>query len=1388
MGEEEGDELNKAPTYSEKENCKNIVSSRKLDTGQDVSSGSEGKVSVASSGEDGAHASKKKNVQASKKEGSEATKKNSTASTNGENKASVTLLKKEPGKTSKGKTKNTDLYKNDCRDGETAVDAVRENDFDEGTFTKEMADINEMVLEFLQWCGLPKVGKLLQETCAERGVPVPTLAHQAASRRATPFRLESADGCPGVTLEQAVPLVLQLFDQCDGERFFQLFQQVWHSQQGADEDLSLLTLQFHLHVYFATAPIRLGRKEDHVAAMTVFKQYVDTCPSQLGSVSELLPFYALPYVPEPHTHAAFSSVFQESWQSCLRSRLHGWLKECLIPPPALVAMVVVVFGRWWWCLAGGGGVWKMVVVFGRWWCLAGGGVWQVVVFIVVMLCIGVRSSKSSAGVACGVSGAVAEASRSHRALKRKLRRLQDDYHRLLGVSLELTSALQQSVTGADVDLEATLAACTHRHPDLFTSALADTQASPATILMETLHRSGLQGVSSAPLSALDYTAVSTCLSDGGLLDCLLLLQALRQRVTRVTEGGARQAVVASYVRSDVLGIAQPSHDTTGDQHPVSRCWARLSLGLRSPEPHLLGNSLARLLSALASFPLGRHYLGRSLSVCSLLQGVLLEDLVDAATQDLCLAALQKLSVRGNVQERLIKGGCVEWTVRALDEGAGTLSPSSQECCAALLLNLSLRSEGRAAILPLMSKLIPTITKLLAEKRPTVVSYMSGVLYSLLSEPRFRHEALALRLDSFVARLAQSSEEEEYRQQLQYLVSQLLREDSPTPPVSPPPSPPHLQDVPEFLEDELELDDPVQAAPGQAYGERLLARRYAVNNSTEEFLAMENPGMSRSAPTFSTVDLPTPGTPKAGRPYSDGGPPNAVHLPQLQRGIQSAFPAQRWSMSAGSVGWRYPSKEDALPNTRTAQRSDAWNSAENSSNNQHPIPQHMYSNGGSLQPVYCSSQQYPRYTSISHVPIKHIQVYQPPQHPGSSYGTASVSRYSQRTPPNTAECSTPIAEEEEETEAEISGPRYSEHGRQNSNSEATSRSYTSPDSESGRLRNGLPRTNSVQQSARKLQNRNQVQPLMLLQTADWQADQGNEDAQEDQRQYQRYYTQERATSNERNTEYVRRDKQLLSHDYVEYDQKRPEEYNRSYQGTRDDLVEYEQRRDLEVDDPYEQLRYNIEPEDQYGVEQRRQHQKEYFNRQEEMEHDETQQHSYQRTTDASNTRNYDSRGNEEINVQGPDGEQSYMAEEDVQPSYSTTSSNLSHDYDYRAEFEERSSSPPVATGTVQTQRDEKEERANDSSEDGRLRTAVHHIMQNRVPSIEKDPLLKSLPTTTAKEYVAIFSSKPRVMRTPPDSASGQRLSPNSWYANQPDSARRVLPPISKTNKIHARERI
>ena len=53
--------------------------------------------------------------------------------------------------------------------------------------------------------------------------------------------------------------------------------------------------------------------------MRVFKGYLETKGSALSQTTEFLPYYALPYIPDPTSHPSFKPLFVVSDQSVLSS-------------------------------------------------------------------------------------------------------------------------------------------------------------------------------------------------------------------------------------------------------------------------------------------------------------------------------------------------------------------------------------------------------------------------------------------------------------------------------------------------------------------------------------------------------------------------------------------------------------------------------------------------------------------------------------------------------------------------------------------------------------------------------------------------------------------------------------------------------------------------------------------------------------------------------------------------------------------------------------------------------------------------------------------------------------------------------------------------------------
>ncbi|XP_068222245.1 lisH domain-containing protein ARMC9-like [Palaemon carinicauda] len=661
---------------------------------------------------------------------------------------------------------------------------------------EDAASVNALVLEYFSWAGLNESGEVFTSECKNLGLRIADVSDAEGENRPT-SRHQSQE----LTQE-----VVSHFDSGQGAKFFKIWRELRSQQR--QPSLEALTLEFYLHVYFATLPARHGHQEDHIAAMRVFRQFLESCPSTVGAVPELLPYYALPYVSEPTQHPSFVQVFQETWVQDLRDRLCAWLSRR--QNTQLPALITYLRQH--------------------------------------------RHNANSVGATLLAQESAATAVRSQRTLRRRLQRLNDDYQKLIGVSSELTQALEASVRGERVDLETTLAACTHRFPELFSLCLtADTSAGPATILLESMQRCDRSPKGASHLPALDFERVRGDLGTAPDTHVLLLLQALRHRMTRVTTGSVRNAVVTSYVRGDVLGVRNGS-----------RSWSRICAALKHSHHQLLAQTAARLINALTAFNAGRSYLAGE-EVSKVLLSALKVEQPDPAATDMALAALQKLSIRDEVQGVLIRDGCVEWLVETLSK-ARTLPPYTQEYAAALLMNLTLRSAGRARCVPLAPTLLPSLTQLLATVPAHVIPYVTGALYSLLSHPTLRQEAFDLGLDSTLRRLSQGGSQEQ-RRQLEYIIGEIQRD----PPISPPPSPDptlDLEEDPEWLEEELDVDDPVKPPPHAPTGEELLSWRYTIHaeeRTLDSDRSMEG-RQPRSAPALPWVPLPSLTLP---RPNTDG---------------------------------------------------------------------------------------------------------------------------------------------------------------------------------------------------------------------------------------------------------------------------------------------------------------------------------------------------------------------------------------------------------------------------------------------------------------------------------------------------------------------------------------
>lgn len=86
-------------------------------------------------------------------------------------------------------------------------------------------------------------------------------------------------------------------------------------------------IEFNIHIYFVVYVMhpynkhRPATEKELKKEQADFKQFLDTKGSDLSKTSEFLPFYALPYIPNPVQHPSFKDLFTMQWVNDLKGKL-----------------------------------------------------------------------------------------------------------------------------------------------------------------------------------------------------------------------------------------------------------------------------------------------------------------------------------------------------------------------------------------------------------------------------------------------------------------------------------------------------------------------------------------------------------------------------------------------------------------------------------------------------------------------------------------------------------------------------------------------------------------------------------------------------------------------------------------------------------------------------------------------------------------------------------------------------------------------------------------------------------------------------------------------------------------------------------------------------------
>ncbi|XP_058389179.1 lisH domain-containing protein ARMC9 isoform X6 [Diceros bicornis minor] len=623
-----------------------------------------------------------------------------------------------------------------------------------GDILAHEAELLGLVKEYLDFAEFEDTLKTFSKECKIKGKPLSKTA--------------------GGSLRDSKSLIIQkdliaAFDNGDQKVFFNLWEEHIPSSI-RDGDSLAQKLEFYLHIHFAIYLLKhsAGRpdKEELDERISYFKAYLETKGAALSQTTEFLPFYALPFVPNPMVHPSFKELFQDSWTPELKLKLEKFL--ALIFKASNTPKLLTLYKE---------------------------------------------NGQSNKEMLRQLHQQLIEAERRSMTYLKRYSKIQADYHSLIGVTAELVDSLEATVSGKMITPEYLQSVCVRLFSNQMRQSLAHSvdftrPGTASTMLRASLAPVKLKDVPLLP--SLDYEKLKKDLILGSDRLKAFLLQALRWRLTTSHPGEQRETVLQAYVSNDLL-----------DCHSHSQ---RSVLQLLHSKSEVVRQYMARLINAFASLAEGRLYLAQSTKVLRMLEERLKEEDKDMITQENVLGALQKFSLRRPLQTAMIRDGLIFWLIDILKD-PDCLSDYTLEYSVALLMNLCLRSAGKNMCAKVAGLVLKVLSDLLGHENHEIQPYVNGALYSILSVPSIREEARAMGMEDILRCFIKEGNAEMTRQ-IEFIIKQLNSEELLDGVLeSDDDEDEDDEEDHDTMEADLDKDELIQPQLGELSGEKLLTTEY-----------------------------------------------------------------------------------------------------------------------------------------------------------------------------------------------------------------------------------------------------------------------------------------------------------------------------------------------------------------------------------------------------------------------------------------------------------------------------------------------------------------------------------------------------------------------------------
>ncbi|KAM7104518.1 lisH domain-containing protein ARMC9 isoform 2-T2 [Molossus nigricans] len=623
-----------------------------------------------------------------------------------------------------------------------------------GDILAHESELLGLVKEYLDFAEFEDTLKTFLKECQMKGKPLPKTS--GGSLRVS----------KSLTIQRDL---LAAFDSGDQKVFFDLWEEYIPSSI-RDGDSLAQKLEFYLHIHFAIYllkhSVQRPDKEELSERISYFKTYLESKGAALSQTTEFLPFYALPFVPNPMVHPSFKELFQDSWTPELKLKLEKFL--ALMFKASNTPKLLTLYKE---------------------------------------------NGQSHKETLQQLHQQLVEAERRAMTYLKRYNKTQVDYHTLIGVTAELVDSLEATVSGKMITPEYLQSVCVRLFSNQMRQSLAHSvdftrPGTASTMLRASLAPMKLKDVPLLP--SLDYEKLKKDLVLGSDRLKAFLLQALRWRLTTSHPGEQRDTVLQAYISNDLL-----------DCHSQSQ---RTVLQLLHGRSDVVRQYMARLINAIASLAEGRLYLAQSTEVLRMLEERLKEEDKDIIARENVLGALQKFSLRRPLQTAMIRDGLIFWLIDLLKE-PDCLSDYTLEYSVALLMNLCLRSAGKRVCATMAGLVLKVLSDLLGHENHEIQPYVNGALYSILSIPSVREEARAMGMED-ILRCFMKEGNAEMTRQIEFIIKQLNSEELPGGGLdSDDDDDEDEEEDHDTMEADLDKDELIQPQLGELSGEKLLTTEY-----------------------------------------------------------------------------------------------------------------------------------------------------------------------------------------------------------------------------------------------------------------------------------------------------------------------------------------------------------------------------------------------------------------------------------------------------------------------------------------------------------------------------------------------------------------------------------